>query len=140
MTTCAEAEATVTVQCPQCGRTFRNLTDVLAHSRRSHEPHPDITIATKWGSMNCFICSSCGLPFSNRRGRSHKCTQEPIPRGNVDCDNVRRRPRGPHPRVLHVVTYAHYECVADCADAMADAWEDTAGCAQPVCLHENLLK
>ena len=29
-----------------------------------------------------------------------------------------------------VVTYAHYACVADCADAMADAWEDTAGCAQ----------
>ena len=25
--------------------------------------------------------------------------------------------------------YAHYACVADCADAMADAWEDTAGCA-----------
>ena len=39
-----------------------------------------------------------------------------------------------------VVTYAHYACVADCADAMADAWEDTAGCAQPICLHENLLK
>ena len=39
-----------------------------------------------------------------------------------------------------VVTYAHYACVADCADAMADAWEDTAGCAQAVCLHENLLK
>ena len=27
-----------------------------------------------------------------------------------------------------VVTYAHYACVADCADAMADTWEDTAGC------------
>ena len=39
-----------------------------------------------------------------------------------------------------VVTYAHYACVADCADAMADAWEDTAGCAQAICLHENLLK
>ena len=39
-----------------------------------------------------------------------------------------------------VVTYAHYACVADCADAMADAWEDTAGCAQPNCLHKNLLK
>ena len=39
-----------------------------------------------------------------------------------------------------VVTYARYACVADCADAMADAWEDTAGCAQPICLHENLLK
>ena len=35
-----------------------------------------------------------------------------------------------------VVTYAHYACVADCADAMADAWEDTAGCAQPICLHK----
>ena len=23
--------------------------------------------------------------------------------------------------------YAHYACVADCADAMEDAWEDTAG-------------
>ena len=39
-----------------------------------------------------------------------------------------------------VVTYAHYACVVDCADAMADAWEDTAGCAQAICLHENLLK
>ena len=39
-----------------------------------------------------------------------------------------------------VVTYAHYACVADCADAMADAWEDNAGCAQAICLHENLLK
>ena len=38
-----------------------------------------------------------------------------------------------------VVTYEHYACVADCADAMADAWEDTAGCAQANCLHENLL-
>ena len=43
-------------------------------------------------------------------------------------------------RVPLVVTYARYACVADCADAMADAWEDTAGCAQPICLHENLLK
>ena len=39
-----------------------------------------------------------------------------------------------------VVTHAPYACVADCADAMADAWEDTSGCAQAVCLHENLLK
>ena len=39
-----------------------------------------------------------------------------------------------------VVTYAHYACVADCADAMADAWEDTASCAQAIGLHENLLK
>ena len=38
------------------------------------------------------------------------------------------------------MTYAHYACVADFADAMADAWEDTAGCAQPICLHENLLR
>ena len=42
--------------------------------------------------------------------------------------------------ILCVVTYAHYACVADCADAMADAWVDTAGCAQANCLHENLLK
>ena len=28
---------------------------------------------------------------------------------------------------------------ADCADAMADAWEDTAGCAQAFCLHGILL-
>ena len=42
--------------------------------------------------------------------------------------------------LLPVVTYVHYTCVADCADAMADAWEDTAGCAQAICLHENLLK
>ena len=34
------------------------------------------------------------------------------------------------------MTYAHYACVADCADAMADAWEDTAGWAQPICLHK----
>ena len=39
-----------------------------------------------------------------------------------------------------VVTYAHYACVADCADAMADAWEDTARCAPAICLHENLLQ
>ena len=43
-------------------------------------------------------------------------------------------------RLLAVVIYAHYACVADCADAMADGWEDTAGCAQAICLHENLLK
>ena len=35
--------------------------------------------------------------------------------------------------------YAHYACVADCADAMADAWEDTAGCAHADCLHGNIL-
>ena len=28
---------------------------------------------------------------------------------------------------LGVVTYGLYACVADCADAMTDAWEDTAG-------------
>ena len=34
------------------------------------------------------------------------------------------------PRVSNapcIVTYAHYACVADCANSMADAWEDTAG-------------
>ena len=36
--------------------------------------------------------------------------------------------------------YAHYACVADCADAMADAWEETAGCAHANCLHGNILK
>ena len=36
--------------------------------------------------------------------------------------------------------YAHYACVADCADAMADAWEDTASCAHADCLHGNILK
>ena len=38
--------------------------------------------------------------------------------------------------------YAHYACVADWADAMADAWEDTstAGCAHANCLHVNVLK
>ena len=47
---------------------------------------------------------------------------------------------GPHSAT--VVTYAHNACVADCADAMADAWEDTAdqACDQAICLHENLLK
>ena len=45
-----------------------------------------------------------------------------------------------HNHVSFVVTYAHYACVADCADAMADVWEDTAGCAQAICLRENLLK
>ena len=39
-----------------------------------------------------------------------------------------------------VVTYAHYACVSDFADAMANAWEDTAGCAQAICLHDNILK
>ena len=42
--------------------------------------------------------------------------------------------------VSFVVTYAHYAFVAHSGDAMADAWEDTAGCAQAICLHENLLK
>ena len=32
--------------------------------------------------------------------------------------------------VVTYATYAPYACVADCADAMADAWEDSAGCAQ----------
>ena len=30
--------------------------------------------------------------------------------------------------------------MADCADAMADAWEDTAGCAHADCLHGNILR
>ena len=34
--------------------------------------------------------------------------------------------------------YAHYACVSECADAMADAWEDTAACAQADCLHGNI--
>ena len=42
--------------------------------------------------------------------------------------------------VQPVVTYAHYACVADCADAMADAWEDTTGCEHADCLHGNILK
>ena len=44
------------------------------------------------------------------------------------------------PTEVCVVTCAHYACVADCANAMADAWKDTVGCAQAICLHENLLK
>ena len=36
--------------------------------------------------------------------------------------------------------YAHYACMAYNADAMADAWEDTAGCAPADCLHGNILK
>ena len=39
-----------------------------------------------------------------------------------------------------VVAYVLYACVAGCADAMGDAWEDTGGCAQADCLHENILK
>ena len=38
------------------------------------------------------------------------------------------------------MTYAHYACVADCADAMADAWEDTAGYAQADCVHGECSK
>ena len=38
------------------------------------------------------------------------------------------------------MTYAQCACVADCADAMADAWEDTAGCARADCLHGNVVK
>ena len=30
--------------------------------------------------------------------------------------------------------------MADCVDAMADAWEDTAGCVQADSLHVNVLK
>ena len=41
---------------------------------------------------------------------------------------------------IYIYIYAHYACVADCADAMADAWEDTAACAHAVCLHGNILK
>ena len=36
--------------------------------------------------------------------------------------------------------YAHYACVANCTDAKADAWEDTAGYAQADCLLGNVLK
>ena len=36
--------------------------------------------------------------------------------------------------------YAHYACVADCAEAMADAWEDIASCAHADCLHGNILR
>ena len=36
--------------------------------------------------------------------------------------------------------HAHYACVADSADAMDDAWEDTVGCAQADCLLGNVLK
>ena len=36
--------------------------------------------------------------------------------------------------------FAHYACVADCAYAMADAWEDTAGCAHADSLHKNVVK
>ena len=39
-----------------------------------------------------------------------------------------------------VVTYTHYACVAHCADAIADAWEDTGGCAHADCLHGHVLK
>ena len=35
--------------------------------------------------------------------------------------------------------YAHYACVADCADAIADAWEDTVGCAHADCLYGNVV-
>ena len=38
------------------------------------------------------------------------------------------------------IIYAHYACKADCADAMADVWEDTGRCAQADCLHGNVLK
>ena len=38
------------------------------------------------------------------------------------------------------MTYARYACVAGGADAMADAWKDTAGCAQADWLHGNILK
>ena len=47
---------------------------------------------------------------------------------------------GEYGHVRTVVTYAHYACVVDCADAMADAWEDTASCAHADCLHGNILK
>ena len=33
---------------------------------------------------------------------------------------------------IHVVTYAHYACVADCADAMADAWRTLQAVHMPV--------
>ena len=36
--------------------------------------------------------------------------------------------------------YARYACMADCADAIADAWGDNTGCAHADCLHVNVLK
>ena len=52
---------------------------------------------------------------------------------------VRLEPRGKLPALSCCDIYAHYACVADCADTMADAWEDTTG-AHADCLHGNILK
>ena len=49
-------------------------------------------------------------------------------------------PGAPQGARVDVVTYALYTCMAECAEGMADAWEDTAGCARPDCLHENILR
>ena len=72
---------------------------------------------------------SYGIPFCTLGGE----------RSLLDS-NATGTPRSVDHVAIVVVTYALYACVADCADAMADAWEDTAGYAQAICLHENLLK
>ena len=68
-----------------------------------------------------------------------KRQKRPLNPHRVDAPAM-KKPGGASHSKDNVVTYARYACVADCADAMADAWGDTAGCAQPICLHENLLK
>ena len=87
-------------------------------------------------------------------GYHYQDCQHQIHHGNAGWGRFQRR----HPRgqgapaaatgspamagvnAVAVVTYAHYACVADCTGAMANAWEDTAGCAQANRLHENILK
>ena len=49
------------------------------------------------------------------------------------------RPRHSYPEKCCDTCELH-TCVADCADAMADAWEATAGFIQPGCLHGNVLR
>ena len=77
-----------------------------------------------WDSGAARSFTSCHFVRLHPLGTSQSTTQVQVADGSV----------------VDVVTYAHYACVADCADAMADAWEDTAGCAQAICLHENLLE
>ena len=72
---------------------------------------------------------SYGIPFRTLGGE----------RSLLDS-NATGTPRSVDHVAIVVVTYALYACVADCADAMADAWEDTADCAHADCLHGNILK
>ena len=71
------------------------------------------------------LCGFTGVPASSRwTGGKLREASRSVVAGNTSSHIVFRRIRRSCCDI-----YAHYACVAVCADAMADAWEDTAGCA-----------